>query len=152
MLFQLSRILVNGLTQSTIAQYIIFERLINDKLVMHLEKAGIFSDFQYGFRSTRSTADLLTVLTERIAWSLNSSGATRAVSLDISKVFDRVWHSGLLHKLKAYGVAGEFLNIISSFLSNHRMVLDGKSSPEFAINAGVPQGSILGPNSVSFVH
>ena len=125
----------------------VFERLINDRLVLHLEKAGVFSDFQYGFRSARSTADLLTVLTERIARSLNSSGATRAISLDISKAFDRVWHSGLLHKLKAYGVTGEILNIISSFLTNRRLrvVLDGKSSPEFAINAGVPQGSILGP-------
>ena len=125
----------------------VFERLINDRLVLHLEKAGVFSDFQYGFRSARSTADLLTVLTERIARSLNSSGATRAISLDISKAFDRVWHSGLLHKLKAYSVTGEILNIISSFLTNRRLrvVLDGKFSPEFAINAGVPQGSILGP-------
>ena len=104
----------------------VFERLINDRLVLHLEKAGVFSDFQYGFRSARSTADLLTVLTERIARSLNSSGATRAISLDISKAFDRVWHSGLLHKLKAYGVTGEILNIISSFLTNRRLrvVLD----------------------------
>ena len=72
--------------------------------MVHLEKAGVFSDFQYGFRSARSTADLLpvlTVLTERIARSLNSSGTTLAISLDISKAFDRVWHSGLLHKLKA---------------------------------------------------
>ena len=114
---------------------------------MHLEKAGVFSDFQYGFRSARSTADLLTVLTERIARSLNSSGATWAISLDISKAFDRVWHSGLLHKLKAYGVTGEILNINSSFLNNRRLgvMLDGKSSPEFTISAGVPQGSILRP-------
>ena len=57
-----------------------------------------FSDFQYGFRS-RSTADLLTVVSDRIARAFNRSGATRAVALDISKAFDRVWHAGLLHKL-----------------------------------------------------
>ena len=110
--------------------------------MLHLEKAGVFSDYQYGFRSARSTVDLLIVLTERIVRSLNSSGATQAVSLDISKAFDRVWHSGLLHKLTVYGVTGE----IHSFLTNCRLraVLDGKSSPEFAINAGVPKGSILG--------
>ena len=125
----------------------VFEKLINDKLVRHLESVGLFSDFQYGFRSSRSTADLLTVVTERIARTLNLSGATRAIALDISKAFDRVWHNGLLHKLRAYGVTDGIFQIISSFLSGRRLkvVLDGKSSPEFAINAGVPQGSILGP-------
>ena len=62
-----------------------------------------FSDFQYGFRSSRSTADLLTVLSDRIVGAFNRPGATRAVALDISKTFDRVWHAGLLHKLKSYG-------------------------------------------------
>ena len=61
-----------------------------------------FSDLQYGFRSCRSTADLLTVVSDRIDGAFNRSGATRAVPLDISKVFDRVWHAGLLHKLKSY--------------------------------------------------
>ena len=125
----------------------VFEKLINDKLVRHLESVGLFSDFQYGFRSSRSTADLLTVVTERIARTLNLSGATWAIALDISKAFDRVWHNGLLHKLRAYGVTDGIFQIISSFLSGQRLkvVLDGKLSPEFAINAGVPQGSILGP-------
>ena len=85
-----------------------------------LESVGLFSDFQYGFRSSRSTADLLTVVTERIARTLNLSGATRAIALDISKAFDRVWHNGLLHKLKAYGVTDGIFQIISSFLSGRR--------------------------------
>ena len=61
-----------------------------------------FSGFQYGFRSSRSTADLLAVVSDRIAGAFNRSGATGAVALDISKAFDRVWHVGLLHKLKSY--------------------------------------------------
>ena len=60
-----------------------------------------FSDFQHGFRSSRSTADLLTVVSDRIARAFNKSGATRALAFDISKVFDRVWYAGLPHKLKA---------------------------------------------------
>ena len=108
---------------------------------------AFFSDFQYGFRSFRSTADLLTVVSDRIAWAFNRSGATRAVALDISKAFDRVWHAGLLHKLKSYGISGQIFGLISFFLSNRRLrvVLDGKSSQEYPVNAGVPQGSILGP-------
>ena len=67
--------------------------------------------------------------------------------LDISKAFDRVWHAGHLHKLKSYGISGQIFGLISSFLSNRRLrvVLDGKSSQEYPVNAGVPQSSILGP-------
>ena len=108
---------------------------------------AFFSDFQYGFRSARSTADLLIVVSDRIARAFNRSGATRAVALDISKAFNRVWHAGLLHKLKSYGILGQIFGLISSFLSNRHLqvVLDGKSSQEYPVNAGVLQGSILGP-------
>ena len=125
----------------------VFEKLVNNRIVDHLEKCGLFCDFQYGFRSCRSTADLLTVVSDRIARDFNRSGATRRVALDISKAFDRVWHAGLLHKLKSYGISGQIFGLISSFRSNRRLrvVLDGKSSEEYPVNAGVPQGSILGP-------
>ena len=115
-------------------------------IVDHLEKCGLFSDFQCGFRSSRSTSDLLTVVPGRIARAFNRSGATRAVALDISKAFDRVWHAGFLHKLRSYGISGQLFGLISSFLSNRqlRVVLDGKSSQEYPVNAGVPQGYILG--------
>ena len=73
----------------------VFEKLVNNRIVDHLEKCGLFSDFQYGFRSSLSTADLLTVVSDRIARACNRSGATRAVALDISKAFNRVWHTGL---------------------------------------------------------
>ena len=84
---------------------------------------------------------------DRITRTFNGSGATRAVALDISKAFDRVWHAGLLHKLRSYGISGQIFSLISSFLSNRQLqaVLDGKSSQEYPVNAGVPQGSILCP-------
>ena len=68
-------------------------------------------------------------------------------ALDIFKAFDRVWHAGLLHKLKFYGISGQILCHIFSYLSNRQLqvVLDGKSSQEYLVNAGVPQSSILGP-------
>ena len=74
-------------------------------------------------------------MSDRIARAFNRSGATRAVALDMSKTFDRVWHAGLLHKLKSYGISGQIFGLISSFL-----VLDGKSSQEYPV-----KGSILGP-------
>ena len=103
-----------------------------------------FFGFQYSFRSSRSTAGLRTVVSDRIARTFNRSGAIWAVALDISKAFDRVWHARLLHK---HGISGQIFGLISSFLSNRRLqvVLDGKSSQEYPVNAGVSQGSIIGP-------
>ena len=93
------------------------------------------------------SADFLTVVPDRIARAFNKFGATQAVAIDIYKDFDRVSRAGLLHKLKTYGISGQIIGLISSFLSNRqfRVVLDGKSSQEYPVNARVPQGSILGP-------
>ena len=68
------------------------------------------------------------------------------MALDISKAFDRVWHAGLLYKLKFYGILGH-IRLISSFLNNRRLrvVLDEKYLQEYTVNARVPQGFILGP-------
>ena len=99
----------------------VFEKLVNNRVVDHLEKCGLFSDFQYGFRSSRSTADLLTVVSDRIARAFNRSGATRAVALDISKAFVRVWHAGLLDKLASYGISSQIFGLISYFFSNRQL-------------------------------
>ena len=60
-----------------------------------------FSDFQHNFRSSKATAYLLTVVSDRIARAFNRSRITRAVALGISKAFDRVWHAGHCHELKS---------------------------------------------------
>ena len=57
----------------------VFEKLVNNRIVNHPGKCGLFSDSQYGFRSSRSTGDPLTVVSDRIARAFNRSGATRAV-------------------------------------------------------------------------
>ena len=84
----------------------LFEKLINNRIFDHLEKCGLFYDFQYGFRSSRSTAGPLTVVSDRIVRVFNRSRATRALALDISKavclflVIDsfRLFWMGSLHK------------------------------------------------------
>ena len=66
------------------------------KVLQLLQKCRRFSDFQYGFRSSRLTADLLTVVSDTIASAFNRPVATQPVALDISKTFDIVGHAGLL--------------------------------------------------------
>ena len=68
----------------------VFEKFVNNGNVDHPEKCGLFSDFQYSFRSFQSTADFLILVSDRIAESFKRSGTTRAVALDIYKAFDRV--------------------------------------------------------------
>ena len=89
-----------GLQLKTTALSVISKSL-NNRLVEHLEKWDLFFDFQYGFRSSRSTADILTVICDRIARAFNRFRPTRAVAFHIPKAFYRVCHDGLLHKLKS---------------------------------------------------
>ena len=53
----------------------VFEKPVNNRIVDHLEKCSLFSDFQYSFRSSRSTADLITVVSDRIGRAFSKSGA-----------------------------------------------------------------------------
>ena len=69
------------------------------------------------------------------------------VFLDLTKAFDKVWHKGLLHKLKCIGITGNLYNLIESYLINRKQLvtLNGCKSEPLALKAGVPQGSVLGP-------
>ena len=71
----------------------------------------------------------------------------RGVFLDISKAFDKVWHDGLIFKLKQNGISGNLLNLFQNYLKDRkqRVVLNGSSSDYSVIESGVPQGSVLGP-------
>ena len=70
-----------------------------------VDGCGLFSDFQYRFKPSRSTVDLLTAVSDRIGRAFN-------------KAFDGVWLAGLLHKLKSNAISGQIFGLISSFLSN----------------------------------
>ena len=69
------------------------------------------------------------------------------VFLDILKAFDKVWHKGIIFKLKQNGISGKLLSVLSDFLKDRKqiVILSGQVSSWTGVNAGVPQGSILGP-------
>ena len=86
----------------------VMERILNKKLLAYLEAENLLSDRQYGFRRGRSTGDLLVYATHFWGKAIEKHGEALAVSLDISKAFDRVWHASLLNKLPAYGIPAGF--------------------------------------------
>ena len=70
----------------------------------------------------------------------------RGVFLDISKAFDKVWHDGIIFKLKASGVEGELLLLLKNYLGNQeqKVALNDQTSEWRKVMSGIPQGSVLG--------
>ena len=91
--------------------------------------------------------EILVLISFNICQSLGQGYEVHGVFLDISKAFDKVWHKGLIHKLKQNGIGGLLLKILTDFLKlqKQRVVLNGQHSSWSDVLAVVPQGSILGP-------
>ena len=114
-----------------------------------LSSTTFITNNQSGFRSGDSTTNQLLYLVNEIhkAFDGPKSLEVRAVFLDISKAFDKVWHDGLLFKLNQNGISGGLLKLFENYLHNRkqRVVLNGSYSDYSSIESGVPQGSVLGP-------
>ena len=125
----------------------IFEKLIYNSLFQFLKTNKLLVKSQSGFIPGDSCILQLLSITHEIYQSFDHGLETRGIFLDISKAFDRVWHEGLLFKLKTNGVDGSLLNLLTNYLQDRqqRVLLNGQTSNWSNINAGVPQGSVLGP-------
>ena len=125
----------------------IFEKIIFDNLYPYIFNNNFIHDKQSGYRRGDSTVKQLISITHEIYRAFENDKEVRAIFLDISKAFDKVWTQGLIFKLKTIGIEGEILDILCSFLADRkqRVTLDGENSDWEDVRAGVPQGSILGP-------
>ena len=127
----------------------VFEKIIFNKLYKHLTDNNLITPNQSGFRPGDSTVNQLLYLVSEIYESFECPDnlEVRAVFLDISKAFDKVWHPGLIFKLKQNGIRGNLLNFFISYLSDRhqRVGINGSYSEYSKIKSGVPQGSVLGP-------
>ena len=98
----------------------IFEKKIFNKIYHFLLEERLLNPNQSGFRPSDSCIDQLLAITHEIleAFDCNPTLEVRSVFLDISKAFDKVWHEGLLFKLRSMGISGELYNLLANYLSD----------------------------------
>ena len=127
----------------------IYERIIFKKLFNRFHQNQLFAKYQSGFlRGNSCISQLLSIAREiNSSFDCDPTIDVSGVFLDISKAFDKVWHEGILFKLKTYGVNGKVLNLLTNYLHERyqRVVLNGQTSSWELLKFGLPQGSVLGP-------
>ena len=127
----------------------LLEKIIFNQLYSFFNDNNLITKNQSGFRAGDSTTNQLIELVNDIHKSFDNrcSFEVRSIFLDISKAFDKVWHEGLIFKLKQNGVCGPLIKLLVNYLKNRKqkVVINGSSSNYFQIKSGVPQGSVLGP-------
>ena len=125
----------------------ILEKIITNWVKDWCNENDIINKQQNGFRSKRNTNDNLFKLTHSLKQNIKKGFVTSAVFLDVEKAFDQVWHTGLLHKMKKFGIDQNLLRWIKSFLSERSVSIKIKNTKSdfFTPKHGVPQGSPLSP-------
>lgn len=124
----------------------ILERLILKRILPYISSSSILPNTQFGFRTAHSSIHQLHRLVDAISFSLEKKSYCSCVFLDISQAFDRVWHEGLLFKIKPIFHPTYYLLIKSYLTDRYFQVRVGTSLSDIAkINSGVPQGGILSP-------
>ena len=125
----------------------IFERVIYNRLYNFLTATKTLYDKQFGFRKNHSTEHAVNYSVNKILSELEDKNHVIGIFIDLSKAFDTIDHKKLLVKLDHYGIRGECLNLIKSYLSERVQFTDFKNtlSDNIFVEYGVPQGSVLGP-------
>lgn len=124
----------------------LFERLLLSKITPYLNNSSIIPQHQFGFREKHGTIEQVHRIVSEISKAFVEKKYCSAIFLDVAQAFDKVWHDGLIHKIKC-SLPTNTHKIFQSYLSNRKFRVKFNSflSKDFPIEAGVPQGSVLGP-------
>jgi len=119
--------------------------IIHSHIIKHMDKLGLLTDSQHGFRKRRSTETQLILSFDDLAKSIEVGEQVDCILKDFSKAFDKVPHNRLLMKLQRYGIRDHLHDCITSFLLGRTqcVVLHGQSSAATTLSSGVPQGTVL---------
>ena len=125
----------------------VMERIVFKHIYNHMHTNNLLYRYQSGFLPGHSTTFQLIDIYHSICNTFDNNQFSCMVFCDISKAFDRVWHQGLIFKLKQYGISNDLLAFLTNYLSNRKqsVVLNDSISSNLPLTAGVPQGSVLGP-------
>ena len=125
----------------------VLEACIQKHILNYLIQNNLITAQQSGFLPNHSTIYQLLNIYNDISSAMDKNITTQAVFFDISKAFDKVWHKGLISKLDAIGIRGQLLPWFENYLTNRKqsVLIAGDKSDQRLIEAGVPQGSVLGP-------
>lgn len=124
----------------------VFEKLLLKRLRPIIKEKNLIPNHQFGFRQDHATIEQVHRVTNTIRQSLEKREFCSAVFLDISQAFDKVWHIGLLYKLKTH-LPDTYYKIIASYLHDRHFLVKfhEEQTTLTPITSGVPQGSVLGP-------
>ena len=125
----------------------ILERLLKRELLGYLQANTLLSPAQHGFLPGHSCLTNLLLFMDNLTDAYDKGLITNVIFFDFAKAFDKVPHGPLIQKLSAYGVTGQFINWITSFLDDRtfQVKLGSTLSDSAPVTSGVPQGSVLGP-------
>ena len=125
----------------------IFEKILDSKMTKFLNKNGIITTSQFGFRTNSSTDLAITCFYDKLLNNSDENKITNSLFLDLKKAFDSVDHQLLLKKSYHYGFRGPVFKLLQSYLNERKICakIKEKISKSYNINYGVPQGLVLGP-------